>query len=78
MSEEAGFFSKGAFFSNFTSKADLLLQLTQRFKGVEINRLSVTLTSGYSSEELTHGLNAYIDTLKKITPAVRFLMLSCN
>ena len=66
ISEEAGF-SKGAFFSNFISKSDLLLQLTQRFKGVEIDRLSVTLTSGYSSEELTHGLNAYIDTLKNNT-----------
>ncbi|WP_260963061.1 TetR/AcrR family transcriptional regulator [Pseudomonas citri] len=63
ISEEAGF-SKGAFFSNFTSKSDLLLQLAQRFKRVELERLSATLTSGYSSEQLTHGLNAYIDTLK--------------
>ncbi|WP_040068928.1 TetR family transcriptional regulator [Pseudomonas batumici] len=63
ISEEAGF-SKGAFFSNFTSKSDLLLQLTQRFKRVEIERLSTTLAAGYSSEELAHGLNAYIDTLK--------------
>jgi AcrR family transcriptional regulator len=66
ISEEAGF-SKGAFFSNFTSKSDLLLQLTQRFKRVEIDRLGITLTSGYSSEELTLGLNAYIDTLKNNT-----------
>jgi len=63
ISEEAGF-SKGASFSNFTSKSDLLLQLTQRFKRVEIDRLGVTLAAGYSSEELAHGLNSYIDTLK--------------
>lgn len=66
ISEEAGF-SKGAFFSNFASKADLLLQLTQRVKRVEIDRLSMTLAAGYSSEELTYGLNAYIDTLKNNT-----------
>ncbi|WP_315975256.1 TetR/AcrR family transcriptional regulator [Pseudomonas sp. 6D_7.1_Bac1] len=66
ISEEAGF-SKGAFFSNFASKADLLLQLTQRFKRVEIDRLSVTLSSGYSPGELAQGLNAYIDTLKDNT-----------
>jgi len=66
IAEEAGF-SKGAFFSNFSSKSDLLLQLTQRFKRVEIDRLSATLTSGYSSEQLSHGLNAYIDTLKNNT-----------
>jgi hypothetical protein len=29
--------------------------------------LSTTLTSGYSSEQLSHGLNAYIDTLKNNT-----------
>ena len=63
ISEEAGF-SKGAFFSNFTCKSDLLLQLAQRFKRVELERLSATLTSGYSSEQLSQGLNAYIDTLK--------------
>lgn len=66
ISEEAGF-SKGAFFSNFESKSDLLLQLTQRFKRVEIDRLSATLNAGYSSEQLTQGLNAYIDTLKNNT-----------
>lgn len=63
ISEEAGF-SKGAFFSNFTSKADLLLQLTQRFKRVEIGRLGVTLAAGYTQEEPAHGLNYYIGTLK--------------
>lgn len=66
IAEEAGF-SKGAFFSNFSSKSDLLLQLTQRFKRVEIERLSTTLASGYSAEQLSHGLNAYIDTLKNNT-----------
>ncbi|EJL01368.1 MULTISPECIES: TetR/AcrR family transcriptional regulator [Pseudomonas] len=66
ISEAAGF-SKGAFFSNFTSKSDLLLQLAQRFKRVEIDRLSSTLAAGYSSEQLAHGLNAYIDTLKNNT-----------
>lgn len=66
IAEEAGF-SKGAFFSNFSSKSDLLLQLTQRFKRVEIERLSTTLASGYSPEQLSHGLNAYIDTLKNNT-----------
>nr|BFE97730.1 hypothetical protein GCM10020185_82660 [Pseudomonas brassicacearum subsp. brassicacearum] len=68
IAEEAGF-SKGAFFfSNFfSSKSDLLLQLTQRFKRVEIDRLSTTLASGYSAEQLSHGLNAYIDTLKNNT-----------
>ncbi|WP_339504951.1 TetR/AcrR family transcriptional regulator [Pseudomonas sp. RL_105y_Pfl2_101] len=66
ISEEAGF-SKGAFFSNFSSKSDLLLQLTQRFKRVEIDRLSTTLASGYSAEQLSHGLNTYIDTLKNNT-----------
>ncbi|QGA49765.1 TetR/AcrR family transcriptional regulator [Pseudomonas brassicacearum] len=66
ITEEAGF-SKGAFFSNFSSKSDLLLQLTQRFKRVEIDRLSTTLASGYSAEQLSHGLNAYIDTLKNNT-----------
>jgi len=66
ISEEAGF-SKGAFFSNFSSKSDLLLQLTQRFKRVEIERLGTTLAAGYSSEQLAHGLNAYIDTLKDNT-----------
>ena len=63
ISEEAGF-SKGAFFSNFSSKSDLLLQLTQRFKRVEIGRLRTLLDSGCSSAELTQGLNAYIDALK--------------
>ncbi|WP_053145003.1 TetR/AcrR family transcriptional regulator [Pseudomonas sp. P97.38] len=63
ISEEAGY-SKGAFFSNFSSKADLLLQLAQRFKRVEIDRLGSTLAAGYTSEQLTQGLNAYIDTLK--------------
>jgi AcrR family transcriptional regulator len=63
ITEEAGF-SKGAFFSNFTSKSDLLLQLAQRFKQVEIDRLSATLAAGYSSEQLTQGLDTYIDTLK--------------
>ncbi|MGN8273694.1 TetR/AcrR family transcriptional regulator [Pseudomonas sp. SMV71] len=66
ISEEAGF-SKGAFFSNFESKSDLLLQLTQRFKRVEIDRLSATLNAGYTSEQLAQGLNAYIDTLKNNT-----------
>lgn len=66
IAEEAGF-SKGAFFSNFSCKSDLLLQLTQRFKRVEIDRLSTTLASGYSAEQLSHGLNAYIDTLKNNT-----------
>ncbi|MCJ8207876.1 TetR/AcrR family transcriptional regulator [Pseudomonas sp. RGM2987] len=66
IAEEAGF-SKGAFFSNFESKSDLLLQLTQRFKRVEIDRLSATLNAGYSSEQLAQGLNAYIDTLKNNT-----------
>lgn len=66
ISEEAGY-SKGAFFSNFSSKSELLLQLTQRFKRVEIDRLGNTLAGGYSAEQLTQGLNAYIDTLKNNT-----------
>ena len=66
ISEEAGY-SKGAFFSNFSSKSELLLQLTQRFKRVEIDRLGSTLAAGYSAEQLTQGLNAYIDTLKNNT-----------
>jgi AcrR family transcriptional regulator len=66
ISEEAGY-SKGAFFSNFSSKSELLLQLTQRFKRVEIDRLGSTLTAGYTAEQLTQGLNAYIDTLKNNT-----------
>nr|WP_269807871.1 TetR/AcrR family transcriptional regulator [Pseudomonas agronomica] len=66
ISEEAGY-SKGAFFSNFSSKSELLLQLTQRFKRVEIDRLGSTLAAGYTAEQLTQGLNAYIDTLKNNT-----------
>ncbi|WP_434611298.1 TetR/AcrR family transcriptional regulator [Pseudomonas sp. R1-7] len=66
ISEEAGY-SKGAFFSNFSSKSELLLQLTQRFKRVEIDRLGNTLAGGYTAEQLTQGLNAYIDTLKNNT-----------
>ncbi|WP_434568393.1 TetR/AcrR family transcriptional regulator [Pseudomonas sp. Z3-8] len=66
ISEEAGY-SKGAFFSNFSSKSELLLQLTQRFKRVEIDRLGDTLAAGYTAEQLAHGLNAYIDTLKNNT-----------
>lgn len=66
ISEEAGY-SKGAFFSNFSSKSELLLQLTQRFKRVEIDRLGNTLAGGYSPEQLAQGLNAYIDTLKNNT-----------
>lgn len=66
ISEEAGY-SKGAFFSNFSSKSELLLQLTQRFKRVEIDRLGSTLAAGYTAEQLAQGLNAYIDTLKNNT-----------
>ncbi|QLF91682.1 TetR/AcrR family transcriptional regulator [Pseudomonas sp. ABC1] len=63
IAESAGF-SKGAFFSNFTSKADLLVCLAQRFKGVEIERLSAAINSGASVDELGQGLSLYIDNLK--------------
>jgi len=63
IAETAGF-SKGAFFSNFASKADLLVALTQRFKGVEIDRLASALSSGASAAELSQGLVVYIDNLK--------------
>lgn len=63
IAETAGF-SKGAFFSNFASKADLLVALTQRFKGVEIDRLAGALNSGASAAELSQGLVMYIDNLK--------------
>ncbi|WP_426193712.1 TetR/AcrR family transcriptional regulator [Pseudomonas sp. NFXW11] len=63
IAESAGF-SKGAFFSNFASKADLLVALTQRFKGVEIERLGNALNSGASTAELSQGLLMYIDNLK--------------
>ncbi|WAH60080.1 TetR/AcrR family transcriptional regulator [Pseudomonas silvicola] len=61
---EAAGFSKGAFFSNFASKAELLLALTQRFKGVEIERLSSVLNADASPAELSQGLVQYIDNLK--------------
>ncbi|NES11261.1 TetR/AcrR family transcriptional regulator [Pseudomonas laurentiana] len=63
IAETAGF-SKGAFFSNFSSKADLLLCLAQRFKGAEIERLSATVNASESAEALEHGLSLYIDSLK--------------
>lgn len=67
ISEQAGY-SKGAFFSNFTSKTDLLIALTQRFKGVEIDRLGQALASGASVAELSQGLLMYIDNLKNNKP----------
>ncbi|MFE1813765.1 TetR/AcrR family transcriptional regulator [Metapseudomonas otitidis] len=69
IAEQAGY-SKGAFFSNFASKADLLVALTQRFKGVEIERLGQALASGASTAELSQGLLMYIDNLKNNKPCV--------
>lgn len=63
IAETAGF-SKGAFFSNFDSKADLLVALMQRFKAVEIQRLAAALDSGASAAELSEGLVVYVDNLK--------------
>ncbi|NPW34216.1 TetR/AcrR family transcriptional regulator [Pseudomonas aeruginosa] len=63
IAERAGF-SKGAFFSNFSSKAELLLALTQRFKRVEIERLEQALVSAGSTLALRQGVAAYIDSLK--------------
>ncbi|MFV9064808.1 TetR/AcrR family transcriptional regulator [Serratia fonticola] len=63
IAEEAGF-SKGAFFSNFSSKNELLLDVMQRFKHREINGLKQVLNNGLSDAQLSQALAAYIAGLK--------------
>ncbi|WP_416261336.1 TetR/AcrR family transcriptional regulator [Gibbsiella quercinecans] len=63
IAEEAGF-SKGAFFSNFASKNELLLDVMQRFKQREIDDLKQVLNAGLSDEELNQALAQYIANLK--------------
>lgn len=71
ISEGAGF-SKGAFFSNFKNKYDLLLQLTEKLKSEE--RLNLKSALAIDSENNTisiNGLNSYVDHIK-IIPFVLF------
>lgn len=63
IAEEAGF-SKGAFFSNFASKNDLLIDVMQRFKLHEIEKLKQVLNAGLSDDELHEALAQYIAGLK--------------
>lgn len=62
IAEEAGF-SKGAFFSNFSSKNELLLNVMQRFKLREINGLKQVLNGGLSDAQLSKALAEYITGL---------------
>ncbi|WP_411754122.1 TetR/AcrR family transcriptional regulator [Serratia sp. (in: enterobacteria)] len=63
IAEEAGF-SKGAFFSNFSSKNELLLDVMLRFKQREINGLKQVLNNELSDAQLSQALAEYIDGLK--------------
>ena len=70
ISEGAGF-SKGAFFSNFKNKYDLLLQLTEKLKSEE--RLNLKSALAIDSENNTisiNGLNSYVDQIKNNTICV--------
>ena len=70
ISEGAGF-SKGAFFSNFKNKYDLLLQLTEKLKSEE--RLSLKSALAIDNENNTisiNGLNSYVDQIKNNTICV--------
>ncbi|HBU6430628.1 TetR/AcrR family transcriptional regulator [Klebsiella michiganensis] len=61
---EAAGFSKGAFFSNFSTKNELLLEVMQRFKLREISDLKQVLDDNPSDETLSQALAQYISNLK--------------
>lgn len=63
IAEEAGF-SKGAFFSNFSSKNELLLEVMQRFKLREIAEFKQVFDKNSSDETLSETLAQYISNLK--------------
>lgn len=62
---EAAGFSKGAFFSNFKNKYDLLLQLTEKLKFEERAHLKTALSSSDKGTLISiEGLNRYFDEIK--------------
>lgn len=68
---EAAGFSKGAFFSNFENKYDLLLQLTEKLKSEERSLLKSSLNINDKQHTISiHGLNAYFDHIKNNTVCV--------
>ncbi|OCG00778.1 TetR/AcrR family transcriptional regulator [Gilliamella sp. wkB112] len=68
---EAAGFSKGAFFSNFENKYDLLLQLTEKLKDEERTLLKSSLNINDKKHTIsTNGLNAYFDHIKNNTACV--------
>lgn len=68
---EAAGFSKGAFFSNFENKYDLLLQLTEKLKLEERTRLKSVLNINDKENTISiDGLNAYFNQIKKNTVCV--------
>lgn len=70
ISEGAGF-SKGAFFSNFKNKYDLLLQLTDKLKSEErFNLKSALAIDNENSTISINGLNSYVDQIKNNTICV--------
>ena len=70
ISEEAGF-SKGAFFSNFKNKYDLLLQLTDKLKSEERFNLKSALAINNENNTISiNGLNSYVDQIKNNTICV--------
>ncbi len=60
VAEEAGF-SKGAFYSNFTSKEDIFLQLLDRNAGSDVVELSELLESYDEPEALINALSAWVN-----------------
>lgn len=70
ITESAGF-SKGAFFSNFKNKYDLLLQLTEKLKSEERFNLKSALAIDDKNNTISiSGLNSYIDQIKNNTICV--------
>ena len=70
ISEGAGF-SKGAFFSNFKNKYDLLLQLTEKLKSEERLNLKSALAIDNENNTISiNGLNSYVDQIKNNTICV--------
>lgn len=70
ISEGAGF-SKGAFFSNFKNKYDLLLQLTDKLKSEERFNLKSALDIDNENSTISiNGLNSYVDQIKNNTICV--------
>ncbi|OCG20946.1 hypothetical protein A9G11_09640 [Gilliamella sp. wkB108] len=68
---EAAGFSKGAFFSNFENKYDLLLQLTEKLKFEERARLKSILNINDKENTISiDGLNAYFNQIKENTVCV--------